>query len=107
LEEFGVTNADVLELAAGRAMRRNERAMLHGLSVQAWEYYEASRTLLPMIDADARGAMWVLVTIYSGLLRKIDEHEGDVFSQRVSVPTGSKVMTLLRGAAMSLGARRA
>jgi phytoene synthase len=106
LAEFGVTNADVMQLAAGRPMNANERAMLIGLSVQAWEYYEAAQALLPMVKADSRGALWVLVTIYSDLLREIDRREGDVFSERVSVPTSSKLMTLVRGAAMSLRARR-
>jgi len=106
LEEFDVSNADVLALAAGRPLKANERAMLIGLSVQAWEYYEAGQTLLSMIDADSRGALWVLVEIYSGLLKKIDERDGDVFSERVSVPTRGKVLALVRGAAMSLRVRR-
>jgi len=106
LEEFDVSNADVLALAAGRPLKANERAMLIGLSVQAWEYYEAGQTLLSMIDADSRGALWVLVEIYSGLLKKIDERDGDVFSERVSVPTRGKVLALVRGAAMSLRMRR-
>lgn len=106
LTEFGVTNADLIELSSGRPMKANERAMLLGLSVQAWEYYEAAQALLPMIDADSRGALWVLVRIYSKLLKEIDAREGDVFSGRVSVSTRSKVMTLVRGAAMSVRARR-
>jgi phytoene synthase len=106
LEEFAVTNEDVMQLAAGRPLKANERAMLIGLSVQAWEYYEAAQALLPLIDADSRGALWVLVEIYSGLLRKIDEREGDVFSARVSVPTRQKILALVRGAAMSFGARK-
>jgi len=107
LREFEVSNADVFELAGGRMLKANERAMIAGLSVRAWEYYEAAQELLPMIDADSRAALWVLVEIYSGLLKKIDERGGDVFSQRVSVPTTGKMMTLLRGAVMSMRARRA
>jgi phytoene synthase len=105
LQEFGVNNEDVLALAAGRTMKANERAMLGALSVQAWRYYEAAGELIPMIDADSRGALWVLVQIYSDLLKKIDEREGDVFSERVSVPTSAKMLTLLRGAAKSLRIR--
>ena len=107
LDEFGVSIADVMELPLGRPMRANERAMLTALSVQAWEYYEAAQQLLPLIDADARGALWVLVEIYSGLLRKIEERECDVFSERISVKTRGKVVALVKGAAMSLRARRA
>jgi phytoene synthase len=106
LAEFGVSNADLLALSSGRPLQPNERAMLIGLSVQAWEYYDAAQALLPLVNADSRGALWVLVRIYSGLLKLIDEHEGDVFSERLSVPTGSKLLTLARGAAMSLRAGR-
>ena len=101
-----MSNDEVLALASGRQLKANERAMITGLSVQAWEYYEAARQLIPMLDPDSRAAMWVLVEIYSGLLAKIDLREGDVFSERVSVPTRQKVFALLRGAAMSVRARR-
>lgn len=106
LREFSVSNEDILALSAGRAIRPNERAMLVGLSVQAWEYYESARELIPLLDPDSRPAMWVLVSIYSGLLGKIDQRQGDVFSSRVSVPTRQKVFALVRGAAMSVRARR-
>jgi phytoene synthase len=106
LHEFGMTNEDVLALATGRELKANERAMITGLSVQAWEYYEAAQQLIPMLDADSRAAMWVLVEIYSGLLKKIDLREGDVFSERVSVPTRQKVFALVRGAAMAVRGRR-
>jgi phytoene synthase len=105
LREFDLTNADILALAAGRPMRPHERAMLVALSVQAWEYYEAGRELIPLLDPDSRPAMWVLLEIYSGLLGKIDRRQGDVFSSRVSVPTREKVFTLVRGAAMSMRTR--
>jgi phytoene synthase len=106
LREFGVSNEDVLELAGGREVKANEAAMITGLSVQAWEYYEAARQLIPLLDSDSRAAMWVLVEIYSGLLAKIDQRDGDVFSQRVSVPTRQKVFALVRGAAMAVRGRR-
>ena len=102
---FGVTNEDVLTLAAGRALQANERAMLVALSVQAWEYYESARELLPLIDPDSRAALWVLVKIYSDLLGSIDRRQGDVFSARVRVPTSQKMFALVRGTAMSLRMR--
>lgn len=105
LHEFGVANDDVFAMARGRTLKANERAMIVALSVQAWEYYGAARELLPLIDADSRAALWVMVTIYSGLLGEIDRTQGDVFSRRVSVPARRKVFALVRGAAMSVGAR--
>ena len=106
LHEFGVTNGDILELASGRSLKPNERAMLMALSVQAWEYYESGRQLINLLDADSRPCMWVMVEIYSGLLAKIDQRQGDVFSIRISVPTRKKLFALLRGAAMSVRMRR-
>ncbi len=106
LREFSVTNESVLAMAAGRALEANERAMLVALSVQAWEYYESARELLPMIDADSRPALWVLVKIYSDLLALIDRRQGDVFSVRVRVPTSRKMFALVRGTAMALRAGR-
>ncbi|ADW68693.1 phytoene/squalene synthase family protein [Granulicella tundricola] len=101
LGEFQVSNGDVVALAGGREMRPNDRAMISALSVQAWEYYASARELLPLIDKDSRAALWVLVEIYSRLLQKIDARHGDVFSKRVSVPTGEKMMALVRGAGMA------
>ena len=102
LAEFGVTPEDVLELAAGRELRPNERGMVHGMSSRAWDYYAAAGELLPLIDADSRAALWVLVKIYSGLLARIDARDGDVFSSRVSVPTAEKLAILARGAVRSV-----
>jgi phytoene synthase len=105
LREFGVTNADVLALSAGRPMKPNEHAMLMALSVQAWEYYESGRQLIDLLDADSRSCLWVMIEIYSGLLKKIDRRQGDVFSERVSLPTRQKLFALVRGAAMAMRAR--
>ena len=103
LGEFEVSNADVQALAAGRTMGSKERAMISALSVQAWEYYAAARELLPLVDADSRAALWVLVEIYSRLLQRVDARHGDVFSARVTVPTSEKMWLLARGAARSMG----
>ena len=102
LREFNVTDSDILELAAGRPMKPHEKAMLMALSVQAWQYYESGRQLIPLLDADSRACMWVMMEIYSGLLAKIDQRQGDVFTERVSVSTRQKIFALVRGAGMSM-----
>ncbi|MEO6803240.1 MAG: phytoene/squalene synthase family protein [Granulicella sp.] len=105
MAEFGVVPERVLALSHGKAILQNERAMIRSLSVQAWEYYAAADELLPLIDADSRAALWVLVEIYSGLLKRIDAKDGDVFSERVSVSTGAKTTILARGMGKALAAR--
>jgi phytoene synthase len=102
LQQFSVTNADVLALSAGRAMQPNERALTRAISAQAWEYYQAGRQLIPLLDRDSRACLWVMIEIYSGLLARIDRCQGDVFSRRVSLPTSRKLFALARGAAMSV-----
>jgi phytoene synthase len=101
LEEHGVTLDRVKALANGASLRPEERAMLSALGARAEEYYQSAEKLLPMIDADSRAALWVLVAIYHRLLYKIGEANNDVFSRRVSVPTPEKLWMLGRGAGMS------
>lgn len=102
MQEYLVSPEDVLALAHGRPPGPGERGLVHAVSARAWEYYAAAGELLPLIDADSRAALWVLVKIYSGLLERIDARYGDVFSKRVSVPTSAKLQILARGAIMAL-----
>jgi phytoene synthase len=101
LGEFGVSIDRVKALANGAVMATNERAMLHALGLRAEEYYSSAERLLPLIDADSRAALWVLVTIYHRLLLKIAAADSDVFSQRISVSTPAKLAILARGAVMA------
>jgi phytoene synthase len=102
LREFGVSVDRVTMLASGAAMEANERAMLRALGSRAEEYYASADRLLPLIDADSRAALWVLVTIYHRLLLKISQADSDVFSQRISVSTPAKLTVLAQGAVMAL-----
>jgi 15-cis-phytoene synthase len=102
LHDFGVGTDRIHALATGAALQQNHRAMLRTLAEKAENYYAAANQLLPLIDRDSRAALWVLVTIYHDLLLRISKADYDVFSQRISVPTTSKLTTLARGAAMAL-----
>jgi 15-cis-phytoene synthase len=102
LREFGVSVERVKMLADGAAMEANERAMLYVVGSRAEEYYASANRLLPLIDADSRAALWVLVTIYHRLLLKISKVDSDVFTRRISVSTPAKLAVLARGAVMTL-----
>jgi 15-cis-phytoene synthase len=102
LREHGVSIARVKELAAGGTMTEREREMLMSLAVKAEGYYGSASELLPMIEQDSRAALWVLVTIYHGLLKKIEQARGDVFSRRLSVPTSAKLWVLAKGMGMGM-----
>ncbi|MDE3105781.1 MAG: phytoene/squalene synthase family protein [Acidobacteriota bacterium] len=105
LAESGVDTARVQALAAGAAPSAIDRAMLRSLAARAEQYYGSAQRLLPLIDADSRAAMWVLVTIYHELLVLIERADGDVFSTRLSVPTRRKVSVLMQGMVMGLWKR--
>jgi len=107
LGESGVTIDRVKALASGATLQPGERAMLSTLGSRAEKYYSSADRLLPLIDADSRAALWVLVTIYHRLLHRIGKVDGDVFSERVSVPTAEKLLILAQGAVMSLRNRGA
>jgi phytoene synthase len=102
LDEYGADVERIQALADGAAMEAKDRAMLASLRLQAEKYYGSADLLLPMIDADSRAALWVLVTIYHGLLKKIALAHEDVFRERVSVSTPAKLAILARGAAKTL-----
>jgi 15-cis-phytoene synthase len=101
LEDFGVSIDRVKALANGAVMATNDRAMLRALGARAEEYYASADRLLPLIDADSRAALWVLVTIYHRLLLKIAAADSNVFSRRISVSTPAKLTILGQGAMMA------
>jgi phytoene synthase len=101
LDEFGGRVKDIRALASGRRMAESERAMLATLAIRAEKYYLAANKLVPLLDRDSRAALWVLVTIYHRLLKRIAERRMEVFHQRVALSTTEKLTVLLRGATMA------
>jgi 15-cis-phytoene synthase len=102
LGEFGVAVDRINALAVGAAMEEKDRAMLWTLGTRAEGYYASADRLLPLIDADSRAALWVLVAIYHKLLLKISKADYDVFRQRISVSTPAKLAILAAGGGMTL-----
>jgi phytoene synthase len=87
----------LLRRASGTPPSVNERALLADIAQRADHYYESARALLPLIDRESRPALWVLVRIYRGLLRRIRRADYDVFSRRISVPAFQKLEILAVG----------
>ncbi len=99
LKAAGVSMEELASLKDGSRMTAGQRQMLAMEAGRAENYYRSGYALLPLISADARPALWVLITIYHRLLKKMEAQQYDVFSQRVSVPTGEKLGILARGLA--------
>ena len=52
---------------------------------------------MELIDEDSRAALWVLVEIYSRLLKKITDRNYDVLTERVRLTFWEKLKVLSRG----------
>ena len=104
LRTHGVSLDQILHHAKGNATA-NERALLQEIASRAEAYYQSASELLPLIDAESRPALWVLVSIYHGLLKRIREADYEVFAERASVPTIHKLTILAAGMAR-MGALR-
>jgi len=105
LREHAVTPERILALAAGSAPQSSELALLRGLELHAQTLYRSAGQLIPLLDADARPSMRVLVRIYHRLLDLIAANLSAVFTQRVSVPTSQKLAILFLGILQSTKAR--
>jgi phytoene synthase len=89
----------LLKRKAGAPPSAEERALLKAIAERAEEFYKAAEQLLPLIDSESRPALWVLVTIYHGLLKRIVQVDYDVFSARLSVSKARKLGVLAIGLA--------
>ena len=99
LAAHNVTLASLLRRATNAPPTEDERALLAAIAQRAEEYYQSAQKLLPLIDRESRPALWVLVTIYHGLLKRIERADYDVFSRRASVSMPQKLFILAVGLA--------
>jgi phytoene synthase len=102
LEDLAAHNVkldSILHRAKGAPPTPNEHALLVEIGARAETYYASADKLLPLIDRESRPALWVLVRIYRGLLKRIRRADYDVFSRRISVPTFQKLEILAVGMA--------
>ena len=99
LNAHSVTPESILRRARNAQPTANERALLAEIGRRAEAYYASSDKLLPLINRESRPALWVLVSIYHALLRRIERANYDVFSERASVPTVHKMGILAAGIA--------
>jgi 15-cis-phytoene synthase len=97
MERLGVTAEELTKPRPWTQSSGGLRELLKLEAGRAERYYESGRKLLPLIAADSRPAMWVLITIYHRLLERIERRDYDVFSSRVSVPTREKLWILACG----------
>ena len=105
LATHGVSIDELLHRAPSAPPTPAERALLASVARRAEVYYRSADELLPLIHRESRPALWVLVSIYHALLKRIERADYDVFTRRASVPTAQKIAILLVGLARTTWAR--
>ncbi|HEY1271587.1 MAG TPA: phytoene/squalene synthase family protein [Terriglobales bacterium] len=73
------------------------RTVFTATADRAREFYRSGEELIPLIDEDSQPALWVLITIYRGLLNKIAARQYDVLSERVRLTSWEKSRVLAKG----------
>jgi phytoene/squalene synthetase len=65
---------------------------------RAWQYYREGVRLQELISADSRAALWTLIQIYAGILKKIESIHYDVLARpHPRLSTIEKAWIMLRG----------
>jgi squalene synthase HpnC len=72
------------------------RELLRFEAERAWQLYEEGSALLGLIDADSRGALWLLVHTYSALLSRIELLDFAVFGERIRLSKAEKMMFIAK-----------
>jgi phytoene synthase len=93
----GVDLGQVVAATRGVAISGEVVGLLKREVQRAAIYYADADALIPLLEADSRAAMRVLVTIYKELLERIAADPAVVLQRRVSVSTGKKLAILARG----------
>ena len=97
LKGSGTSSVELAQVKTGRELTEPQRLALAGVARRARAYYKSADRLMPLISADSRPALRVLVKIYSRLLTKIEARRFDVFTSRVQLPTWQKLLILSGG----------
>lgn len=93
LAQFGLSPADL----APHVDVARVRPLLALEADRAREGYRAGEELIALVNEDSQPALWVLITIYRGLLEKIALKQYDVFSERVRLTVPEKLTVLGKG----------
>jgi squalene synthase HpnC/squalene synthase HpnD len=92
LQRYGVSPQDFGRGEASLGIRE----LLRFEAGRAWQMYEEGSALLGLIDADSRGALWLLVHTYTALLGRIEALDFAVFGERIRLSKAEKMMFIAK-----------
>jgi squalene synthase HpnC len=92
LARYGVSPEDFSRNEATLGLRE----VLRFEADRAWRIYEECSDLFDLVDADSRGALWLLVHTYSALLARMESVDFAVFGERVRLSKAEKMVFIAR-----------
>ena len=98
LERFQYSPAD---LAAGVYNPQFLQLMQFEIE-RAKGYYDRGEGLIELVDPESRPALWTLITIYRGILGRIESNGGNVFSHAAALTRREKIEVVLQAATRQL-----
>ena len=101
LREFGLNRNDLLAASIRSTDERFQQFMEFQWR-RAERFYRESADLIGLVDPVSRPALWVMISIYHGLLRRIRKLRYNVLGRHVSLPIWRKLWIV--GRAMHLRA---
>ncbi len=69
---------------------------------RAREYYDRADGLIEMVEPESRPMLWALISIYRGILSRIEASGADVFSHAAALSRREKIEVLLQATARQL-----
>jgi phytoene synthase len=69
---------------------------------RARSYYDRAEALIEMVEPESRPALWTLISIYRGILSRIESSGADVFSHAAALSRREKIEVLLQATARQL-----
>jgi len=92
LARYAVSSSDFGKSEATLGVRE----LLRFEADRAWQCYEEGSALFGLIDAESRGALWLLVHTYSALLARIESLDFAVFGERVRLSKAEKMLFIAK-----------
>ncbi|MEZ5351373.1 MAG: phytoene/squalene synthase family protein [Bryobacteraceae bacterium] len=92
MERFQVTAEHLRASSVSAELRR----LLRFEAGRAFEYYDASRPLIGMVEPETRPALAALIEIYRRLLNRIEQRDYEVLARRIRLSTAEKVSILVK-----------
>ena len=96
LRRFGLSREELLQAGGSRPDNAGFEALMEFEWARANSYYEEAAPLLGLVRPSSRPALWAMIAIYYGILRRIRQLEYDVYRTRARLSGWEKSRIVLR-----------